>query len=403
MRFAAVVTVGFSDSCDFVCDGTDDDVEILAAIDSLPENGGTVKLAAGDYYLSSTIASAKNNVRIVGEVNSTTTLVSSKPAVNLHGGKVLFNPSGWNWQFSQVSFLGEEVTATSASGYGLNLQNAKGSVRVERCFFSGWYAAVYAAGYGDAKDTAIHGCAVMDCTYGIRNPKNAAVIGCVISGVDFGIYAPVGCGIHGNVIRDCAIGIGPIDTGKNTITGNTVTRGSGTAADYTDKQHTILLGQLDLDNTTVLYGNHNCITGNFLRGKDVTIAETTQEAALAELETCIISDNLAGSGGAAEVPYFDLAAMGLPAVSIDSSANVDAGDLTEVFAAMERGAIRVSFLANVGVEVTVESMINPTQIVGGGQCGSTVLLFMDGTLVAVEVTFNSNGVIYVGAKTVTSA
>ena len=40
---------------DYVCDGTDDDVEIQQAIDSLSSDGGTVKLKEGTYNISSTI------------------------------------------------------------------------------------------------------------------------------------------------------------------------------------------------------------------------------------------------------------------------------------------------------------------------------------------------------------
>lgn len=101
-----------------------------------------------------------------------------------------------------------------------------------------------------------------------------------------------------------------------------------------------------------------------------------------------------------EIPFFDLAAMGLPAVAVGSSATVDNVDLTEVFAAMSKGAIKVKLQVNVGTVVELESVLNPTGIVGSGQVGSTVLLFSDGTLVAVEVTFNSNGRIYVGSKIV---
>ena len=40
---------------DFLCDGTADDVEIQAAVDSLPSSGGMVVLSEGTFTLSATI------------------------------------------------------------------------------------------------------------------------------------------------------------------------------------------------------------------------------------------------------------------------------------------------------------------------------------------------------------
>lgn len=449
-----VVTVGFSGT-DFVCDGVDDDVEIQAAIDSLPDSGGTVKLAAGDYYLSNTIASAKNNVRIVGEVGSTTQHLGGKSSVNLHGSDYIFSPTGWNWEICEVGLLG------NGTGGGIDLQNAKGSVRVERCVLTGWSSGINAQSYGnESRALTIHGCTITGGNYGIRGPKNGTVLGCVISGCGTGILYPCGSAIHGNTIRDCGVGIGPVSYGKNTITGNTVVRGNGTVADYTEEQHTILLGDLDLDGETMLYGYHNSITGNFLHGKDVTVVETTQEAALAELASCIISDNLADSGVTqdnvilpetpsngtmeinskelvdgktydvhidgktyaaaafattydgdpcialgnlgilggtdtgepflilqndsfnvlvrtestettvaiyeSEIPFFDLAAMGLPAVPADETTVSVEADYSAILAALSRGPVKFRVLANIGAEFTVEFVATGTTVVGAG-------------------------------------
>lgn len=55
-----------SKDCDYLCDGTADDVEIEAAIQALPSNGGEVIILDGTYNISSTIFISKNNCTIVG-------------------------------------------------------------------------------------------------------------------------------------------------------------------------------------------------------------------------------------------------------------------------------------------------------------------------------------------------
>jgi len=73
---AATVVVAASNSkdtsnADYVCDGTDDDVEIQAAIDSLPASGGRVLLLEGTYVLGSSLNILKSNVSLEGQGNGT--------------------------------------------------------------------------------------------------------------------------------------------------------------------------------------------------------------------------------------------------------------------------------------------------------------------------------------------
>ena len=60
-------TAGWTDNdCDYLCDGIDDQVEINAAIQALPNNGGEIKILDGTYNLNSRINIDKNNVVIRG-------------------------------------------------------------------------------------------------------------------------------------------------------------------------------------------------------------------------------------------------------------------------------------------------------------------------------------------------
>lgn len=52
--------------CDYLCDGTDDQVEINAAIQALPSTGGEIVLLDGTYNITATIAMNKDNVKLSG-------------------------------------------------------------------------------------------------------------------------------------------------------------------------------------------------------------------------------------------------------------------------------------------------------------------------------------------------
>lgn len=53
--------------CQFVCDGTDDNIEIQNAIDSLASTGGKVFLTKGKYYISTSIDTGNTLVELCGE------------------------------------------------------------------------------------------------------------------------------------------------------------------------------------------------------------------------------------------------------------------------------------------------------------------------------------------------
>ncbi len=56
--------------CDYLCDGTDDQVEIQAAIDALPSGGGRVILMDGTYYITQSI-NLDSRVSLSGQGSST--------------------------------------------------------------------------------------------------------------------------------------------------------------------------------------------------------------------------------------------------------------------------------------------------------------------------------------------
>lgn len=78
VRFVvATTTAGWTEAdCDYLCDGTDDQIEINKAIQELPEWGGEIKILDGTYNITSSIFLNKKNVK--------------------------FNGSGWNTVFKRM-------------------------------------------------------------------------------------------------------------------------------------------------------------------------------------------------------------------------------------------------------------------------------------------------------------
>jgi len=54
-------------SADFVCDGTNDEIEIQLAIDATGPGGGTVFFGAGNYSVSKAIAVLSDSVSLQGD------------------------------------------------------------------------------------------------------------------------------------------------------------------------------------------------------------------------------------------------------------------------------------------------------------------------------------------------
>ena len=59
------------DDCDYLCDGTSDQVEINAAIQALPSGGGEIVILDGTYNIKATIAMNKDNVKLSGNGDAT--------------------------------------------------------------------------------------------------------------------------------------------------------------------------------------------------------------------------------------------------------------------------------------------------------------------------------------------
>ena len=59
-----------------------------------------------------------------------------------------------------------------------------------------------------------------------------------------------------------------------------------------------------------------------------------------------------------ELPVFDFAAMGLPALALDGEIVSVECDTSELYEALGKGSVKISFLANVGIEITASGIVS---------------------------------------------
>jgi len=90
---------------DFLCDGMADDVEIQAAVDSLPSGGGMVVLSEGTFTLAATISRSIANVTILGMGMSTRLVNNASTKLISDGGQA-------GWAFLEFDVDAGDVTAS---------------------------------------------------------------------------------------------------------------------------------------------------------------------------------------------------------------------------------------------------------------------------------------------------
>lgn len=303
------VTVGFDASCDFVCDGVEDNVQIQEAIRSLPAGGGTVYLNPGEYHVKQPIdAGVRDNVTVeaLNKTDATTrveSIVVLRRDADWSEGEVgtatfhpaVFHYTGSRWTFKKLTF--KDTAAGSKSTIHVALRCGRGDLVLNCTFIDMRGTAVY-PGEGEVISCRFENCGTGVGSVGERCQGNYFTR--CLTGISCGMD---GCLIVNNVVEDCTVGIHVEDANNATIIGNVVRRGAGTAADYTSSQHTVLVGYNFLGRS--LYGRNVVVYGNKLYGKDVSFlaaGSSTLEEDLARRDSAVIAENLVTDVSTKSVP-----------------------------------------------------------------------------------------------------
>ncbi len=111
-------TAGWTaDDCDYLCDGTADDVEINAAIQALPSTGGEVVILDGTYNITATIAVNKDNVTLSG--NGSATILKRMWNSSSAEGVITITASNGNCTIKNIQINGNNSSFTSTYNNGI--------------------------------------------------------------------------------------------------------------------------------------------------------------------------------------------------------------------------------------------------------------------------------------------
>lgn len=121
---------------DYVCDGTNDEVEIGQAISSLPSTGGLVWLLEGTYNISSTITISRSNVKITGGGHTTVLNVMSDIPPPPQETYVLYANNVNDIIIENLKIVGEKATAKP--NYGIYF-NGVTRGKIINCYITNMY------------------------------------------------------------------------------------------------------------------------------------------------------------------------------------------------------------------------------------------------------------------------
>lgn len=248
--------------CNYLCDGTADQVEINNAITALPSTGGEIIILDGTYNITNKISVNKSNVSIKGNGNATTL----KRMYNGVGDDGLITITASNSSIFKLYFDGNKDNYSTYTGHNaISLLGGTKHIITKNIFVNCDKAGVLVR----TSQVIILSNVSMNNTQGVMvyygnevTVNSNKIFSCVI-GVCGGYSNKLL--VTSNFIKDCNLGISLYGgTTASLVLGNICIRGAGTPSDYTSSQYTIEIS-----------GDNNLISSNLCLGKAVVINSGT--------------------------------------------------------------------------------------------------------------------------------
>ena len=262
---------------DYLCDGTNDATQIIAALNALPATGGEIVILDGTYNITASIHIPTDNVSIRGNGNATI-LKRMYDSTNTNSGSTarglitLNGKSGCKIQGLQID--GNDATYTANNNYGIYLSSSSNNMVTGNTCNNNSYNGI---SLSSSSNNMVTGNTCNNNNYyGIfisSFSNNNTVTGNTCNNNSDGIRLNTSSNntITGNTCNNNSYGIRASSSSNNTITGNTCIRGTGQTSDYTSSQHTIYLFGMGSD--------YNLISLNNCMGKAVVIGGGTGNSA----------------------------------------------------------------------------------------------------------------------------
>lgn len=274
-------TAGWTTSdCDYLCDGTADDVEINAAIQALPETGGQILILDGTYKIIAPIIVDKNGATLRG--NGTATILQRNWNSSVEEGVINITAANGGVTVQNIRIDGKIYNYSNPKNNGIYITSGSNSIINNICN-NNYGNGIYLNSSGN---TVIGNICNNNKSKGIASDGSGSIITGNIcnDNYKYGItLSSSGNTVTGNICNNNSSygilsdfdrntitgntcnnnsdnGIYLSNSDNNTVTGNTCIRGTGQASDYTSSQHTIYAKS----------ASKNLFVGNNIMGKNYT-------------------------------------------------------------------------------------------------------------------------------------
>ena len=255
-------TAGWTaDDVDFLCDGTADDVEINAAIQSLPSTGGEILILDGTYNITSALNVNINNTTISG--NGSNTILMRMWNSSTNEGVINITAANGGCIIEKLQINGNQSVYGSSNNHGIIMFSSNNTISENNCNNNnnGMFLK-------SSSNNIVIGNTCNNNTDGIyftSSSDNNTFTGNVCNdNSNNGIYFNMSSNntvIGNNCNNNNNNGIYVSrSSNNNTITSNTCIRGTGQTSDYTSNQYTIYVSSSTASN--------NLFVGNNIMGKN---------------------------------------------------------------------------------------------------------------------------------------
>ena len=254
---------------DYLCDGVDDQVEIIQALDALPETGGEVVILDGIYNITASINIPKNNVSLRGNGNATILKRGYNSTDTDRGLITLFQKSGCKIQGLQID--GNKATYTDLNyNNGIRLYSSSNNMVTGNTCNNNNHSGIEL--YLSSDNTVAGNTCNNNNHCGIWSygPKFNTIIGNTCNNNSYGIelYSSSETTVTGNTCyKNNSFGISLYVSSDNTITGNTCTNNNYGIGLYESSNNNTVTGNTCYKNNSYgiylsRYSDNNTITGN---------------------------------------------------------------------------------------------------------------------------------------------
>ena len=264
-------TAGWTTSdCDYLCDGTADQVEINAAITALSAAGGEIVILDGTYNITAKISVNKSNIILGGNGNAT--ILKRMYDSTAYEGFVHVEMDSDYCKIRDFYIDGNKATYASSKNYGIYLFYSDSNIITGNLCYNNSRTGMNVSG----NDNIVTGNICNNNTNGgiyLYGDDNI-ITGNSCNNNDYGIHVDsYGRNIiTSNICYDNNYGISLSNSDNSNIASNICTRGTGLTTDYTAAQYTI--------NLSGTGNNHNLISSNQCMGKDVVIGGGTSNTSV---------------------------------------------------------------------------------------------------------------------------